>query len=244
MNGRLISAGAAGLACLAIAACAGDEDEPTAASPVPDGDSRIGAPVLATNDPELGAPEPEPGGPPSVSTGAPPQDEVDALPPAVGVGSRRAACRGGTAALAATNAPLVKSAILCLLNAERTSRGLRALRSNSRLGRAATAHSGDMVRRKFFAHDSPSGTDVVDRVRRTGFIPRIGRWVVGENLAYGSGTLGQPAAIMRAWMESPGHRANILQRRFREVGIGVARGLPVSGVSGGATYTTDFGAVE
>jgi uncharacterized protein YkwD len=202
----------------------------------------VGAPLLATNDPAFGAPEPEPGGPPRVSTGAPPQKEVDELPPPVGVGSRRAACRGGTAALAASNARVVKSAILCLLNAERTSRGLRAVRLNARLGRAATLHSGDMVRRKFFAHDSPSGRSVVDRVRAVGFIPRTGTWIVGENIAFGSGSLGQPAAIMRAWMESPGHRANILQKRYREIGIGVARGLPVRGVSGGATYTTDFGA--
>ena len=243
MDSKLISAGVVGLACLAIAAC-GDDDGRGPAAPVADGDSRIGAPVLSTNDPALGAPEPEPDGPPSVSTGAPPQGELDELPPAVGVGSKRAACRGGTAALAATNERLVKSAILCLLNAERTSRGLRALRSNARLARAAAGHSGDMVRRKYFAHDSPSGRDLVDRVRRTGFIPRSGRWAVGENIAFGSGSLGQPAAIMRAWMESPGHRANILQRRFKEIGIGVARGLPVGGVSGGATYTTDFGAIE
>jgi uncharacterized protein YkwD len=177
-----------------------------------------------------------------VSTGAPPLKDVEKLPPPVGVGTRRAACRGGTASVASSNLRVVKSAILCLVNAERTSRGLRAVRSNSKLARAASRHSGDMVRRKFFSHDSPSGRGMLDRVRASGFIPRRGSWIVGENLAFGSGTLGQPSAIVRAWMASPGHRANILQGRFREIGIGVARGVPVPGVRGGGTYTTDFGA--
>lgn len=228
---RPITAGVASLACLMLAACGGDGGGATPAPPTAGADVRIGSPVLATNDPALGAPEPEPGAPPSVSTGAPPLDEVDALPPPVGVGERRAACSGSG-----------RRAILCLVNAERTSRGLRALRSNSALARAAARHSGDMVRRKYFSHDSPSGSSMLDRVRASGFIPRRGTWIVGENLAYGSGSLARPGAIVRSWMASPGHRANILQPRFRLMGIGIARGVPVRGVSGGATYTTNFGA--
>jgi uncharacterized protein YkwD len=63
---------------------------------------------------------------------------------------------------------------------------------------------------------------------------------LGENIAWGSGTFATPRSIMREWMDSPGHRDNILRAKFREIGIGVVTGTPV-GISGGAVYTTDFG---
>jgi len=62
---------------------------------------------------------------------------------------------------------------------------------------------------------------------------------VGENIAWGSGSLATPREIERGWMRSPRHRANILSQRFREIGAGVAAGTPER--AGGATYTTDFG---
>jgi len=62
---------------------------------------------------------------------------------------------------------------------------------------------------------------------------------VGENIAYGSGDRSSPRSIGAAWMNSPPHRANILRASFREIGIGLASGTPVS--VRGATYTTDFG---
>jgi uncharacterized protein YkwD len=134
------------------------------------------------------------------------------------------------------------SSTVCLVNAERTERGLRPLKLSGRLSRAATGHAGDMVRRNYFSHDSLSGASFVDRIRRTGYLGGPRAWVVGENLAWGSGTLSSPAAIVRAWMKSPGHRANILQRRFREIGIGLSLGAPERPEGPAATYATDFGA--
>ena len=99
-----------------------------------------------------------------------------------------------------------------------------------------------MVRRDYFAHDSLSGATFVDRIRRTGYLKGRRAWVVGENLAWGSDDRSSPAAIVRAWMKSPGHRTNILQRRFREIGIGLAHGAPDAPASPAATYATDFGA--
>jgi uncharacterized protein YkwD len=65
---------------------------------------------------------------------------------------------------------------------------------------------------------------------------------LGENIAWGTGNLGTAAKIQRAWMASPGHRANILRRQFREIGIGIAVGAPVdAGGLDGATFTADFG---
>jgi uncharacterized protein YkwD len=133
----------------------------------------------------------------------------------------------------------VREATLCLINAQRKSRGLRRLRSNAALQRAAQRHSEDMVRRGYFAHVSRNGDDLVDRIRRAGWRPR-GSWSAGENIAWGGLWLGDPRSIVSSWMHSPGHRANILNRRFREIGVGVAPGVPGHGFRGG-TYTTDFG---
>ena len=132
-----------------------------------------------------------------------------------------------------------RRATLCLLNARRTEAGLRPLTSSRTLARAARAHSADMGTRRFFAHDTPDGMEPADRIVAAGY---PGTDVtVGENLAWGEETAGTPAAIVEGWMESPGHRANILRREFREVGIGLAYEppRPVSGRV--AVYTTNFG---
>ena len=135
-------------------------------------------------------------------------------------------------------------ATLCLLNRERAAHGLRPLRANGALASAARGHSRDMVRRSFFDHTAPGNVTFVDRIRRANYSPR-GSWSVGENLAWGSGSLATPASIVAGWMRSPGHRANILNGRFRSIGLGIARGVPINASAAmarsGATYTTDFG---
>ena len=83
---------------------------------------------------------------------------------------------------------------------------------------------------------------MVDRLTRTGYMRGARAWTVGENLAWGSGTRSTPREIVAAWMHSPGHRANILQRRFREIGIGVVFDSPRGSSATAATYTTTFGA--
>lgn len=141
----------------------------------------------------------------------------------------------------ASETALAKSAV-CLLNKQRARRGLRKLRLNARLSKAARRHTVDMVNRNYFGHVSKSGTDVVDRLARTGYMRGARNWTVGENLAWGSGTRSTPREIVAAWMKSAGHRANILQRRFREVGIGVVFQAPHGSSRAAATYTTTFGA--
>jgi uncharacterized protein YkwD len=128
---------------------------------------------------------------------------------------------------------------LCLLNRERASNGLRNLRSDVRLRRAADRHAGDMVARRYFAHDSKSGASFVTRIKRTGWTRSRRSWTVGENIGYGSGSLATPRLMVRGWMNSAGHRKNILARHFRVIGVGVAKGAPTGG--SGATYATDFG---
>jgi uncharacterized protein YkwD len=136
----------------------------------------------------------------------------------------------------------LRIATRCLLNKKRREHGLRRLRGNGRLHRAAGRHTVDMARRHYFSHTSISGASFLDRIRRTGYLRRVRGWSVGENIAWGTGQLSTPRAIVRQWMNSAGHRANILNGRFREIGIGISFGAPVrSSARTAATYTTDFG---
>jgi uncharacterized protein YkwD len=152
-------------------------------------------------------------------------------------------CANADVAPTAANVDTVRAAILCLHNQIRARRGLPLLKENVRLRRAALAHSSDMVSRGFFEHTSPNGTSMVERIQAARYVsPRFG-WALGENLAWGTGSLATPQAIMKAWMDSPGHRANVVKRAYREIGIGVVAGVPTDRGSG-ATYTADFGVIR
>ena len=132
--------------------------------------------------------------------GTPSDDELDELPPAVGLGSRSSGCQNASLQPTAGNLGQLEAPIRCLLNAERRARGLAALKPDQRLRNAAVAHSRDMVVKRYFAHRSQSGSSPAARIRAAGWIPRQGRWIVGENIAWGSGSLVTPAKIVRAWM--------------------------------------------
>ena len=133
----------------------------------------------------------------------------------------------------------VERTVLCLVNRERTSRGLKRLRSSGKLGQAATSHSRDMVRRGYFDHVSPGGGTMQDRIQETGWFSGARSYAYAENIAWGSGEYATPASIVESWMKSAGHRHNILNRRYSELGVGVALGTPRD--RDGATYTTNFG---
>jgi uncharacterized protein YkwD len=150
-----------------------------------------------------------------------------------------AACASASANPASNNLGSVSAAILCLLNGERAAKGLPRLHSNPRLVRASKLMAKLMVSKRFFAHDTPDGRSLLDRVKPTGYVK--GRWQLGENLAWGSGPLATPRSIVNGWMHSPGHKANILHGSFKDIGIGIRLGPPQSGLTGGATYVTDFG---
>jgi uncharacterized protein YkwD len=167
-----------------------------------------------------------------------------ALATMLGVPSTAAAkpCKHSAAKPGAASERALRTATRCLLNKKRRQHGLRRLRGNGRLHRAADRHVVDMARRDYFSHTSRSGASFLDRIRRSGYLRRSRNWSVGENIAWGTGGLSTPRSIVRAWMRSPGHRANILNPRFREVGVGISFGAPVrSSARPAATYTTDFG---
>jgi uncharacterized protein YkwD len=141
----------------------------------------------------------------------------------------------------ADNVDQIRAAVLCLHNQIRQQHNLPLLKDNAKLRKAAVGHSADMVDEGYFDHTTPSGDSFVDRILGAGYAKRNDAWTLGENLAWGTGDLSTPAGVMQAWMNSSGHKANILKRSYREIGIGVRLGVPKdAGV--GATFTADFGA--
>lgn len=144
------------------------------------------------------------------------------------------------------NVAVVRSAILCLINRKRAENGENPLEPSPDLEQAAEGHCQELISEDYFAHVSPAGETPVDRIRATGYIPgpSVG-YVIGENLAWGTYQLSTPAAIVAAWIASPGHLANILEAQYRETGIGVTAAVPssLSGGAPGATYAQEFGVI-
>jgi uncharacterized protein YkwD len=166
-----------------------------------------------------------------------------AAAPAARVSS--AACSDANLIPASANLDRVAAATLCLVNQERATAGLGALRPDAALAGAAARHAQDMVARNFFDHVNPSGADPLARIRRSGYVRPGAGFTVGENIAAAGGSLATPAAMVKMWMGSPGHRANILDPAYRDTGIGVAPAAPAVLTTGpGATYTEDFGATS
>ena len=111
----------------------------------------------------------------------------------------------------------VREEMLARVNAARRKAGLKPLRFNSELDKAAQRHAEDMLARGYFDHESPSGTTVRERSRAAGY-----NWgAIGENIAFGQTSVGE---VIETWMGSPGHRKNILGPNFSELGIGLALG--------------------
>jgi uncharacterized protein YkwD len=157
--------------------------------------------------------------------------------------ARASACAhfGNTAAEKLSHAQAGRS-IRCLLNQARHRHGLNRLRSNGRLERAAQRHTGFMKRHHCFSHRCAGEPSLVARLERVNYIVGgLRRWIVGENIAWGHASRGTPKAIVKAWMHSPPHRANILNPQFHHLGVGFARGDPGGKQGDAGTYTTDFG---
>jgi uncharacterized protein YkwD len=152
------------------------------------------------------------------------------------------ACPGATETRPELTVAEARTAVVCSINERRRARGLPKLRANRRLEKAATRHSKAMDRSNFFSHISPSGATLVDRIGKTGYLSGSRSWGVGENLSWGTGGAGSPRKAVDSWMKSPAHRAAMLTRRYRHVGIGVALGSPVGAAEDrAAIYTADFG---
>jgi uncharacterized protein YkwD len=136
----------------------------------------------------------------------------------------------------------LETTVTCLINEERAKAGIRPVRTNGSLRRAAAGHSNDMVQDGFFEHTSPSGRTFIDRISSTGYTRGARRWLIGENLVWGSGSQSTPQSMVEAWMGSPAHRANLLRERFREVGVAASRGTPFdASETNGVTISSEYG---
>lgn len=133
-----------------------------------------------------------------------------------------------------------RQATLCLLNNERVARGLQPFTRQPQLEDAATRYSQSLISERFFAHVTPLGQVLHQRLRS--YIDAAVRWKIAENLAWGENTRATPGSVVDQWMHSDSHRANILNAAHREVGIGIVNGTP-TGLSPArsATYTAEFG---
>ncbi len=123
--------------------------------------------------------------------------------------------------------------VLALTNQERAKAGCGALRMNSSLTQAAEAHASDMVDQHFFAHDSLDGRSPFDRMKAAGFKGGA----MAENIAVGYTSA---AAVVKGWMNSPGHRQNILNCTYSMIGIGYDSGV-VKSDWGNGSWVQDFG---
>ncbi|MCX5380527.1 CAP domain-containing protein [Streptomyces sp. NBC_00091] len=143
-----------------------------------------------------------------------------------------------------------RDAVLCLVNAERTGRGLPALTVNQSLTDAARQHTAAAVQLKWWgpwkdSHTNPQTRSTPQsRIMGAGYCPNPRSWGVSEITYNGWGGAGTPASAVKWWMNSPGHRAIILDSSLREFGGGAQAGAadPAgAGASGAGTYVVTFG---
>ncbi|KOX35769.1 MULTISPECIES: CAP domain-containing protein [unclassified Streptomyces] len=139
----------------------------------------------------------------------------------------RAPARKAAPASTASRGDAAEAEVLRLVNAERATVGCTPVDADARLASLAGAFSADMAARGFFDHTDPDGATPWTRAQKAGVST-----LAGENIARGQA---DAAAVMKSWMNSDGHRANILNCDFKTMGVGVYFG------DGGPWWTQDFG---
>lgn len=150
---------------------------------------------------------------------------------------------------AASNAVLADT-VACLINAVRAENGISGtLVPSASLVAAERSHVGDMLSNRFLGHRGSDGSLPALRARRAGYLRRYKSFTVGENLGWGQSTAGTPQSLVGAWLTSPTHRRNILDPRFRQIGVVVETGAPVGTPgsafpAGAVTYGITLGVVR
>src|SRR3954447_4799635 len=135
-------------------------------------------------------------------------------------------CAGADVVPAADTVAVVGQATLCLLNQQRAANGIGPLAENAALSTASPGYSQRMVAQGFFGHESPDGGTLVQRLTDAGYLGDDDAWVVGENIGWGQASLATARSMVTAWMNSPGHRENLLSADYTQVGLGLALGTP------------------
>ncbi|MGW1379406.1 CAP domain-containing protein [Streptomyces sp. NPDC002446] len=149
------------------------------------------------------------------------------LPGAASAASAAVSASASVPAPASADPTAYAHQVVRLVNEERAGHGCPPVRWNATLQRAAQRHSDDMAARRFFEHTNPDGVGPGERITAAGY-----EWSsYGENISVGRAT---PSEVMKAWMNSPGHRGNILQCDLADLGVGIHFGI------GGPWWTQDF----
>ena len=146
-------------------------------------------------------------------------------------------------AVASVHLSALESQLLGQINLTRGRRGLRPLRLSASLTAAANQHSVSMEQKGYFSHDSANGTSFFKRIANFYTYRGYSNWSAGENLLWSTPDI-DPAGALRLWMNSPEHRANLLNRSWREIGLGAVHAASAPGVYGGSEVTivtADFG---
>jgi uncharacterized protein YkwD len=153
-------------------------------------------------------------------------------------------CRGALTLPTRSNLELIDSAVTCLIERERTSRGLAALQPNPDLQGIAAGLAKEMASAGYFGDDSMSGQTPWQRIASSPYA--VGAQVVaaGQNIGWGTGGLATPLGVVEEWMRSPPHRLIILSSGYHDVGVGAAPIAPssVTHEKPGATYSVEFAA--
>ena len=137
----------------------------------------------------------------------------------------------------------LETGVLADINAFRRSHHLVPLKLNVRLSAAAQAHTVQMARDGYFAHESADGSSFWQRIRSFYSASPWAYWSVGENLLWSSPDV-SPARALKMWLASPEHRANLMNPRWREIGLAALHVAAAPGVFKGldvTIVTTDFG---
>jgi uncharacterized protein YkwD len=134
-------------------------------------------------------------------------------------------------------------ATLCLVNRLRAGFHMRPLRPNPALAHLASHEARQLVTQNYFADVSPSGQKPSAMLAHTPYPRRSSSYSLGQNLAWGTEAGASPTSVVNAWMNSPPHRAIMLDSSYRDVGVAVLAAVPAveSGLPGG-TYAMEFGA--
>lgn len=118
------------------------------------------------------------------------------------------------------NVSQVDKALTCLVNEQRTNAGVPKLRTKASIARVAQSYAAQMGREHFFSHTAPNGATQTTRLKATGYFNGARKWYIGENIFEAPTGSDTPAMILDNWMHSAGHRANIMNRKLKDFGVG------------------------
>lgn len=137
--------------------------------------------------------------------------------------AKKKACKdAGLVATGPEQVPRLQQATRCLINRERTRRGLKSLKTNTALLKASDWQNRDMIEHEYFNHTRPDGPDFADRILDFGYAEGSNGYSLGENLAWASQAIATPRKMVKMWMKSPPHRKNILTKGFRDQAVSAA----------------------